>query len=219
MACQASVYTPDEKLEVTRLLRGLSPVVLARFNTQPEVVSHPASPHPRVLLHSETGMWRCEIAADRTDFYWLRPEACAPSPSLGDFFEIAAGLLGHYAEVTGSRVGRLAAIVRWAAAHTAPALFAVGHFTRPALAGTAFEGTEAFEVYAHRQHALDRFLVNASMRCTAGAGGALTLSQDLNTLTEQAASRRFTLPDLTAFFGCAARAHERTLELYFPEAL
>ncbi len=217
MACQGSVYTPDGELEVTRLLRGLAPAVLERFNTEPEVVSHPASPHPRVLLRSETGMWRCEIAADRTDFYWLRPDARAPAPSPRDFFEIATGLLGHYLEVTGSRVGRLAAIVRRAAAHAAPARFAVGHFTRPELAGTAFEGTEAFELYAHRQHALDRFLVNASMRCSAGAGGALTLDQDLNTLAEQAASRRFTLADLAAFFGCAAREHERALRLYFPE--
>jgi hypothetical protein len=217
-ACQASVYTPDGELEVARLLRGLAPAALDRFDTEPEVVSHPASPHPRVLLRSGTGMWRWEIAADRADFYWLRPEARAPAPGLHDFYRIAAGLLGHYAEVSGSRLGRLAAIVRRVAAHVTPALFAMGHFTRPELAGTAFEGTEAFELYAHKQQALDRFLVNASMRCSAGGDGALTLDQDLNTLAEQAASRRYTLADLAEFFGCAAREHERTLRLCFPEA-
>jgi hypothetical protein len=215
-ACQASVYTPDGELEVARLLRGLVPACLERFNTEPEVVSHPASPHPRILLRSATGMWRCEIAADRTDFYWLRPEARAPAPTLDEFYKVAAGLLAHYAEMSRSRISRLAAVVKRIAGHTAPALLAIGHFMRPELADTALEGTELFELHAHKRHALGRFVVNASMRCRAAGDGTIGLEQDLNTLAEQAASHRFTLDDIAAFFGHAAREHERVLPLYFP---
>jgi hypothetical protein len=215
-ACQASVYTADGEFEVMRLLRELMPAFLERFNTEPEVVSHPTSPHPRILLRSATGMWRCEIAADRTDFYWLRPEARAPAPSLDEFYQIASSLLAQYAEVSRSRVSRLAAIVKRITGHTTPALFAIEHFLRPELAGTALEGTEAFELYAHKRHALDRFVVNASMRCRANNDGTITVEQDLNTLAEQAASRRFTLDDIAEFLRHAAREHERVLALYFP---
>jgi hypothetical protein len=180
------------------------------------VVSHPASPHPRVLLRSATGMWRCEIAADRTDFYWIRPELSAPAPALDDFYQVATGVLVHYAEVSHGRISRLAAIVRRIAGHATPALFAVDHFTRPELATTALEGTESFELYAHKQHVLGRFMVNASMRCRATGDGTVDLEQDLNTLAEQAASRRFTLEDIAEFFGHAAREHEHVLALYFP---
>lgn len=214
--CQASVYTPDDELEVARLLRGLVPACLERFNTEPQVVSHPASPHPRVLLRSATGMWRCEIAADRTDFYWIRPEALAPAPTLEEFYQVAAGVLAHYAEVSHGRISRLAAVVKRIAGHTAPALFAVDHFMRPELAGTALEGTESFELYAHKRHVLGRFVVNAAMRCRATGDGIVDLEQDLNTLAEQAGSRRFTLEDIAEFFGHAAREHERVLALYFP---
>lgn len=215
-ACQASVYTPDGGLEVARLLREFAPAYLERFTAEPQVVSHPASPHPRVLLRSATGMWRCEIAFDRTDFYWLRPEARAPAPAVDDFYKVAAGLLAHYAETSRSRIGRFAAIVQRIAGHPTPALCAVGHFTRPELAGTAFEGTEVFELYAHKRHALDRFMVNASMRCRAAGDGTITVEQDLNTLAEQAVSLRFTPDDIAEFFGCAAREHERVLQLHFP---
>lgn len=210
------MYTADGEFEVARLLRGLVPACLERFNTEPQVVSHPVSPHPRVLLRSATGMWRCELAADRTDFYWIRPEAHAPAPMLDDFYQVAASVLAHYAEVSRSRISRLAAIVRRIADHTAPALFAVDHFTRPELARTALDGTEAFELYAHKRHVLGRFVVNAAVRCRATGDGAVDLEQDLNTLAEQAASRRFTLEDIAEFFGHAAREHERVLTLYFP---
>jgi hypothetical protein len=214
--CQASVYTPDGEFEAARLLRGLAPACLERFDTEPQVVSHPASPHPRILLHSTTGMWRCEIAADRTDFYWIRPEARAPAPMVDEFYQVAAGVLAHYAEVSGSRIGRLAAVVKRLAEHTAPALLAVDHFTRPELAGTALEGTESFELYAHKRHVLGRFVVNAAMRCRAAGDGTVDIEQDLNTLAEQAASRRFTLEEIAEFFRLTAREHEHVLALYFP---
>lgn len=138
-ACQASVYTGDGGLEVARLLRELTPALLERFATEPQVVSHPASPHPRILLRSSTGMWRLEIAADRTDFYWLRPELRAPVPAVADFYQVAAGVLAHYAAVSHSRVSRLAAIVKRLCGHATPALAASAHFLRPDLAG-AFDG-------------------------------------------------------------------------------
>jgi hypothetical protein len=160
-------------------------------------------------------MWRCEIAADRTDFYWLRPEALAPAPAVEDFYQSAAGLLAHYAEVSGSRISRLAAIVKRLAGHAAPTLFSIGHLMRHELAG-AVEGAEKFELHTHKRHALDRFVVNALVRWRAAGDGTIGLEQDLNTLAEHEVSRRFTLDDVGAFFGHAAREHERVVQLYFP---
>jgi len=216
MACQASVYTADGGLEVARLLRDLMPALVERFATEPQVVSHPASPYPRILLRSATGMWRCEIAADRTDFYWLRPEIRSPAPAVVDFYQVAAGVLAHYAEVSRSRISRLASVVKRLAAHPTPALASAEHFVRPDLASAAFHGVETFELHRHHSHALDRFVVNAWVRWRAQPDGTIGLEQDLNTLAEHAMSQHFTLDDVAAFFGHAARDHERVAQHYFP---
>lgn len=215
-ACQASVYTPDGELAVARLLREFVPAYAERFAGEPQVVSHPASPYPRILLRSATGMWRCEIAADRTDFYWLRPEVQAPAPTVEEFFQAATGLLVHYAELSGSRVSRFAAIVKRLAPSTTPALAAIHHLVRPDLAAGALDASEAFQLHGHRRHVLDRFAVNATVRWGADPDGTIAIEQDLNTLAEQAVSRRFTLEDVAAFFRHASREHDRVIQLYFP---
>jgi hypothetical protein len=215
-ACQASVYTADGELAVARLLRELVPAYSERFAGEPQVVSHPASPHPRILLRSATGMWRCEIAADRTDFYWLRPEARAPAPAVDDFFQAATGLLVRYADVSRNRVSRFAAIVKRLAPSSTPALAAISHIVRPDLAASALDSSERFQLHTHKRQVLDRFVVNASVRWAAEPDGTIGLEQDLNTLAEQAVSRRFTLEDIAAFFRHASREHERVVQLYFP---
>lgn len=222
-AVQASVDTPEGDLAVAALFRELIPRWSRRFEAEPEVTAHPSSPQPRVLLRSATGMWRCEIAADRTDLYWIRPEPDAPAPSLADFGAIAAGLLGQYAEATGSRIGRMAALVSRVARHRAPALYLLGHLGHPQLTATAYDGIEAFDLSTRRRLALGgRFLVNASMwsRTTdepgVGAAAVVLVDQDLNTLADRAAAERFTTADLCEFFAIAARDHDATLVACFP---
>jgi hypothetical protein len=226
VVCQASVYTPDGELPVTRLFRELFPTWQDRFNTEPGVVPDPASSHPRILLASATGMWRCEIAADRADLYWIRPEPRAPAPSIDDFFAVASQMLSQYAEVARSRIGRFAAIVNRVTGHSAPALVLVKHLLRPELATSALSGLESFELATHKRISLgERFLVNAWLRCqtpddpSRGARPAILVHQDVNTLPEQAVSREFTTDDLGEFFALAARDHERSLsELLAPGA-
>lgn|GEM_PF-3333907 len=221
-ACQASVYTPDGELAVARLFRDLLPSWSSHFDTEPQVVPHPTSRHPRVLLRSGTGMWRCEIAADRTDFYWIRPEPRAPAPAVEDFFTIAGGMLAQYAAHARSRVGRMAAVVSRVATHAAPARFLVQHYARPQLAA-GLEGTESFELNTGKRYALGgRFLVNALMRCRTpsdngpGTPGAVLLDQDLNTLADRAPAEQFDADDLATFFPLAARDHAFALATMFP---
>lgn len=221
-ACQASIYTPDGDSPAVAVLGDLLPQWRDLFDAPPEVVAHPASPHPRILLGSATGQWRCEIAADRTDFYWLRRAARAPVPAIAEFFSTATEVLGHYAEVTGARVGRLAAIVNRVAAHDAPGRFLAGHLFRPELVGAGIDRTEALEVNLHHLRAMGPFQVNAWIRCRTPddprpAGRQMVLvTQDLNTLGEDAPSRRFTFPETDEFFTLAAREHEDTLGRFFP---
>lgn len=218
-ACQASVYTPDGEFPVARLFGELLPAWSQRFDTEPEVLPHPTSRHPRVLLRSATGMWRCDLGADRADFYWIRPEPGAPAPSVDDFFTIAGGLLGQYAALTGSRIGRLAALVSRAAGHTSPSRFLMQHFARAELAA-GFEGTESFELNTGKRYALGgRFLVNAWLRCRTSpeaAPTAVLIDQDLNTLADRAAAEQFTAADLGAFFPLAARDHAAALAAAYP---
>ena len=192
------------------------------FDAEPEVLSHPQSLHPRILLASATGMWRCEIAADRTDLYWLRPAANAPAPSVVDFFTVASELLARYADVTISRVGRFAAIVNRVADHDAPGQFLVEHFCRSELASTALAGLESFEISSHKRYSMgDRFPVNSWIRFqtpddqTPRPHSVIIVHQDLNTLPNDAQSE-FTIAEIGDFFGLAALEHERSLPAFFP---
>jgi len=222
-ACQASVYTPDGNLSVAGLFRDLLPAWRERFSTEPDVVPHPQMPQPRVLLHDASGTWRCEIAADRADLYWMRTDSDTPAPAIAEFFATASEMLAQYADITRSRVGRLAAIVNRVAGHEAPAQYLADHFCRPALATTALANVESFELNTHKRYLLaQRFEVNAWLSCqtrVAGADAANALvfvHQDLNTLAEDAQFRAFTTRELDEFFTLAAAEHERTLPLFFP---
>lgn len=222
-ALQASVYTPDGETQASRVIGELLPRWRDRFDTEPQVAAHPASPHPRILLSSSTGAWRCEIAADRADLYWLRADARAPAPSVVDFFAAAAKTLGEYVDVTEARIGRMAAIANRGASHTAPGLFVSKHFFRADLAGSGIDRAETVEINLHNRRALGPFLVNAWMRCRTPddpdpARRAVLVAQDLNTLAEDASSCAYTLAEISEFFGLAGREHERVLAQYFPEA-
>jgi hypothetical protein len=222
-ACQATAYTPDGESNASRVLAELAPRWRDRLDADPQVAAHPASPHPRVLLRSGSGAWRCEIDATRADLYWLRPDARAPAPSVADFFAAATRVLVEYAEVTGARIGRFAAIVNRGAAHSAPGLFIGKHFLRGDLGG-GITRAESVEIDLHDRRALGPFLVNAWLRCRTpddpdpAARRIVQLVQDLNTLGEDAGASAYTSDEIREFMSLAASEHERVLAQFFPEA-
>ena len=224
VAAQATVYTPDGESHASRVIGELAPRWRDRLDAEPQVVAHPASPHPRVLLRSGTGSWRCEIDAIRADLYWLRPDARAAAPSVDDFFTAATRILVEYAEVTGARVGRLAAIVNRGALHSAPGLFIGRHFFRGDLGGAGITRAESVEINLHDRRALGPFLVNAWLRCRTPddpdpvARRVVQLVQDVNTLGEDAGASSYTSAEIREFTSLAAGEHERVLARFFPEA-
>jgi hypothetical protein len=222
-SCQASLFTPDEEISSSRLLKALLPVWGDVFDGEPTVLPAGAGfpkEVPRVLLVSKSGEWRCQVASSRLDMHWHR---AAAGPA-GEFFFRAAELLTVYVKLIGTRVGRVAAIVNRYAYHDQPASFLARHFCKPRWNVAPLNRPEQFELHAHKTYRMAAATtVNSWVRSKTGIvatdGGeqpAVIVQQDLNSLVGDAPNKSFAEGELRSFFEAVTMEFDQILELYYP---
>jgi hypothetical protein len=226
-SCQAVLFTPDEEVSSAKLLKGLLPQTrwAERFDADPVALPSPAAvvsvgpgigtPReiPKIILQSkEPGIWRCQIASERINFYWQKQRSETPETTLVEFFSEASSFLCEYREFLRARVGRLAAILMRYAPHSSPGLFLAQHFCKDQLLEKPFDRPIDFELHAHKRYTLTgKFSINSWVRNKTGqllASGERTsvlfVEQDLNTLSEETQKRDFTNEEIQDFFSTAA---------------
>ena len=225
-AAQAVVFTPDGELSTAVVLRDLLPRWGSHFDADPTLLpSVPGMPPevPRALLQNRDGTLRCELAAGRAGFHFNRAVGAAP-PSIQDAFEFLIRFACEYMEVSGRRVARLAALVSRLATHESPGLFLARHFCQERWLTKPLNRPENLELHAHKRFAMGEFAVNSWVRNKTGFLGTPTgtnepiviVEQDLNTLIEDAPTRRFSTADARQFYSLAVKEFDTILGLYYP---
>ncbi|MCH7591375.1 MAG: hypothetical protein IH989_01155 [Planctomycetes bacterium] len=228
-SCQATAFTTDADLSVSKAMKDFYPLVASLFDGEPIVL--PAIPEgapieiPRVILDSSTHEWRCELSPARANLYWRKTDSTVKPIELTEFFEKSVEILIQYTERLASRVGRLAALVTRFAEHETPGVFLARHFCKERWDEAPLNRPENFELHAHKTFCLaDEFTVNSWARSKSGRLSKETdrrpvvlFEQDLNTLAEDANSRSFGEADTRRFFGNVTTELDTILHLYFPD--
>ena len=229
-SCQATIFTPDGDLAVTKVMRDLYPSFAPRFDGEPTVL--PPVPEgvplevPRIILESTSHEWRCEFSAGRVNVHWRRAKSSEASIGLGDFFGIAIEILSQYAAQLNPRIARLAALTTRFALHEIPGLFLARHFCQDRWDAAPLNRPENFELHGHKRFTFAKdFTVNSWARSKSGklTGSGenkriVFFEQDLNTLAEDAPAANFGEEEIGKFFLAAAPELDSVLMLYFPES-
>jgi hypothetical protein len=225
-ACQAVYFTPDEQVSAQKLLRHVVPSWLDVFDGDPQTIPTEAPPEiPRLILRSQSGAWRCQIASQRIDFHWNRTTAPEQFSTPEEFFENVQGHLESYIDSLNARVARLAAVITWFAEHDQPGLFLARHFCKTRWDAAPFNRPASFELHAHKAFKVtDDLTVNSWVRCKTGrqqlekrTQPIVLVEQDLNTLAEETTTRDYGSEARRNFFALVAKEFPSILRLYFPD--
>ncbi len=228
-SCQATVFTPDGDLAVSKVMKDLYPSLATRFDGDPTIlppIPEGAPPEiPRIILESTSREWRCEFSPARVNVYWRRTNFTKACVALGDFFQTAVEILLQYAAVLSPRIARLAALTTRFSPHEKPGLLLARHFCQDRWDEAPLNRPENFELHAHKRFMLaSDFMVNSWARSKTGklSGDGdekliVLFEQDLNTLAEEASKKRFGEEDIKKFFIAAAPELDSILRLYYPE--
>lgn len=226
-SCQASIFTPDEEISAVKVIKGLLPRWLERFDAEPVILPAPGNlPRevPKVILDSVSGAWHCEMASERVSVFWRRIKSDSPLLPLADVFKEATSLLLDYCQSIQPRVGRLAAVVVRYAFQESPGLFLSTHFCHERWLNAPLNRPESFELHAHKRFLMaNRFQVNSWVRNKTGTlqhenaqRNIILIEQDLNTLSENLPSSAYNIEEMTQFFEAVVPELDHILSLYYP---
>ncbi len=228
-SCQATIFTPDGDLAVSKVMKQLYPSLATLFDGEPTIL--PPVPEgapleiPRIILESTSHEWRCEFSPARVNVYWRRTKSTGECGALGDFFGNAVEILLQYAAQLSPRIARLAALATRFSPHEKPGLFLARHFCKDRWDKAPLNRPENFELHAHKRFTLTSgFTVNSWARSKTGklSGDGddkliVLFEQDLNTLLpEEASKKEFGEAEIKKFFLAAAPELDSILGLYFP---
>ena len=227
-SCQATIFTPDGGLAVSKVMKNVFPSLETLFDGEPTIL--PPMPAgapleiPRIIFESTSEEWRCELSPGRVNVYWRRTKSTEACVSLGDFFRDAVEILRKYAAQLSPRIARLAALTTRFSPHEKPGLFLAAHFCKEKWNDAPLNRPENFELHAHKRFTLaSDFTVNSWARSKTGklSGDGVEkvivlFEQDLNTIAEEAPEKDFSETEVKKFFLAAAPELDRILELYYP---
>lgn len=224
---QATIVTPDEGLVVPRFVNELAPRWRERFDGAPVVLPAglPLPEIPRVVLASADGAWRFEVAATRASVFCTATTDHLPITAQA-FFAEAARLLVDYTQTFQLRVARLGGVLTRAALRSAPGTYLARHFCSERWAMQPLNRPEAFELHAHKRYELQGWgLVNSWVRNKTaqvvrpplGPQPAVVVEQDLNTMSEDVATSRYSDAQVQSFFSLLSTEFDNILCLYYPE--
>ena len=222
-SCQASLFTPEAEVSISRFTSRLLPGWSDRFDGDPTMLPLPdgvPKELPKIILQSRSKEWSAELASGRANFHWKRvSEVNIEGPSR--FFEQLVPLLIDYRGFIDSRIGRLAAVITRFVPQENPASCLASHFCREEWLLAPFNRPGGFELHAHKRFTLADFEVNSWVRSKTGhltegqrSVPIVVVEQDLNTLPEE--QHNFDAGRIRQFYETAATESDAILQLYYP---
>ncbi len=202
-SCQATIFTPDGDLAVSKVMKDIYPSLATLFDGEPTIL--PPVPEgapleiPRIILESTSHEWRCELSPARVNVYWRRAKSTTACIALGDFFGKTVEILLQYAALLSPRIARLAALATRFSPLETPGLFLARHFCKDRWDKAPLNRPENFELHAHKRFTLaSDFTVNSWARSKTGklSGDGdekliVLFEQDLNTVKEKEPTKGF----------------------------
>jgi hypothetical protein len=180
---------------------------------------------PHVVLQSSDGSWRMQMGPARIDAFWANPTA-ATSIAFDEAVLTCAEMLQHYAHESHAKVGRTALVLRRICPVAEPAQTLIKRFCNRASQEAPFNRSSTFEIHNHKVYAPGRdgidYRVNSWVRCKTSELAAdhrpiILVEQDLNTLADEAPTRRFAPDQIKRFFEMARLEADEIFAKYFPE--
>ncbi|MCH7989882.1 MAG: hypothetical protein IID46_12135 [Planctomycetes bacterium] len=181
----------------------------------------------KVTLTSEDDCWRVEVVPGRSDSFWNSQAADDDQEGLAKICRLCLEPLQAYPIVDDIQIGRLALIVRRWIPVDDPAIALTSQFCKPELVevkyDTApFRHSQDFELHNRKRYksGVKGVFINSWIRCRSNVRvhdqPAITVEQDLNTLSEDLESNAFHRDQIEEYFAWAVEEADRILSLYFP---
>lgn len=237
LSVQAAAFTPKtDDFKSARIIANLVPLTLTRYNGQ--IISSAPPKHieidvggiriaEKVTLTSEDDRWKVEVVLRRSDSYWNSQGADDGQEGLAKTCRLCLEPLQSYPIADDIQIGRLALIVRRWIPLDDPATALTAQFCKSELvdekSGTApFRHSHDFQLHNRKRYesGVKGVFINSWVRCRSDVRihdqPAITVEQDLNTLSEELESRAFHRNQIEEYFGWAVEEADRILDLYFP---
>lgn len=223
---QATLFTPGLTFVSSKILGAALKEWGDRFNSAP--ISIPSPPDmpleiPRIMLQSENGQYKLELAPARANLFWFR-KVETYEINMADFLDSSGTILCDYIKIVNGKAGRIAAVVNRFFKEPTPGLFLARHFCKDQWQTAPFNRPESFEIHAHKRYLLaDAYNINSWVRCKTGIAGKpphqepiILVEQDINTIPEETEIREFSSEEIKRFFHILPEEFDSVLSLYFP---
>lgn len=147
-----------------------------------------------------------------------------PKIDTNQFYNDAVRFFSLFQDITGCRIGRLAAVRTLFVIHKNPGLFLARHFCKNTWDQTPLNQPENFELHSHNVYKLaDTFNINSWARNKTGfliednrKARIILFEQDLNTLAEDTEKKVYGTKDLKLFFNDIIPEFDKILCQYYP---
>ena len=181
----------------------------------------------KVTLTSEDERWKVEIVPRRSDSYWNSQADNDGQEGLAKICRLCLEPLQAYPIADDIQIGRLALIVRRWIPLDDPAIALTSQFCKPELvdekSGTApFRHSQDFQLHNRKRYesGVKGVFINSWIRCRSDVRvhdqPAITVEQDLNTLSDELESNAFQRDQIKEYFQWAVEEADSILRLYFP---
>jgi hypothetical protein len=213
--------------ESGRAVAAILPRFRERYGGEMQALPLPATvppEFPRVILQSSDGRWRLQMGPARLDSFWSNKPP-PPAPGLAAIVAQTVEVLDQYIRETETPVGRVGLLLARICPVPNPAQVLIERFCNAASQREAFNRSETFEIHNHKIYTPKErinYPVNSWVRCKSATVApdnrpVILVEQDLNSLAQDALTRRFTADEMRVFFESASWEADDILRKYFPE--
>ena len=219
-----SAYVSSDELVPARLLRHAVSVWGELYNPDPVSLPLPSgipSEVPSVILTSRDGRRRLEVARSRINVVMYRT-ATQDTLDIDSVLPELANHLNALLDREGVSIGRLAVVVSRTTEMESPGMTIARHYFQERWLEAPLNQPQELEIHTHKVFDLQPGLpVNSWVRIKTAKRvendvPVIAFEQDLNTLEEERASRRFSAKEIAGFYLTAASELAVILDLYFP---
>jgi hypothetical protein len=227
---QCGIFVEEAMPSHAALLAWLLERWSDRFDGGPTVLPAPEpGDTPLIALQSKDLRSRLQTVPGRLDVYAVRQHREEPLSFAGSL-EWMEEVASAFVERFSPGVGRLALMAVRVLPMSSPATEISQHFCNEKILADPIRRTENFELHSHKVFLLRRDIgpkVNSWMRCKSGTATyrlppppisepVVVVEQDINTLAEESATRRFAASEVSPFYRDVAAAMDVVLAKYFP---
>jgi hypothetical protein len=238
---QAALFTPGpaEQFRPPDVLAAILPGFSSRYDGKMQVI--PSEPGaipaevargrvrfavalgvPGLILTSADQRWKLEGGPTRLDSHWFAKAEADFTLSLNDICQACiAPMLAWHKKNPQIQIGRLALVFRRWAPCDDPAQEIANQFCKPELtANQPLSHSQGFRLENLKRFASPSgYTVNSWVRCYSNVvseTNAISIEQDINTLSESATETSFEVTAIEQFFAWVPGEMQQILDFYFP---